>query len=1059
MRLAALCAVAGLVLLAAARAHADWRTDLSIKETPNDVLDIWAPGNFSLGFVGTSEAGAYLFLDGGFSRRISQGGSAESAGTYYQQADDCFISVNKDGPGYRLSSRADGGTCGGSPGQIVNAQSIVRVKHTAGGGAVVLANDSSGPHVYLSNTSIYDAAPFGSETGTSDTITGSMGLGRVGSTIHALLGTHFNTSSVYWVRSGVSELQAPSDALGIVQAIDVFAAGSPASPYAVVGAQNGFLQGSQGSSNPIQSVQRLPAGLGVDSVSMNVEAGSDAGTGFGMAIVSRPDGTGLAVMSPVPMLADTQAGTLWKFRPLPAGVATAPLKLVACTGASYCVFTAARNNGGNIFIYTNDAGPEISVSAPGALVVDEPMDASVVLNEGSPPVMVTLAANDLDDDPVLVTASPLSADTPLWKVGAADGGPGDPVVVTVTPGSVCQSQEKAGSFRVQASDGLAQHDAHKDIQVYVKHTLAPAMPPVVFPDGGVVPSGTVVGVVPAGTSALTLRVLGGDTTAAGCAIQKRWEPRFSGANVPSLVQGDGGTAVITPPRVFCEAGGGDFDVRLLVEDEGGLSSFKDFTVRVAPWGSPNAVFSPDTGVEHVSAGQSLVLGPNTPSHDCAGSPSFPGVVPMWNVSQVDGGVPGGGITFRDGIGGPPIESFPAPASRLVVETQHCLETQLRVTSVNHLGSAGGPAGPPSERQVMIQTDMQPFDAGVLSLELDARPPPLDELYVGVTSNLNCGAERGLHADLLLEPVGGGGPSQSATVDMNGGWRFPLGVGCQGGHFQLKASMAEGSGLRTPETTTDVVLPRLSAGLESLPEESVLVARCGEGARATLTQTFPQGACPTSAVTWSQVEGPPLEQASLSGGTVSLVTQDTGLDALVGRAVVVRVTADAGAGDVASLEHTLPITVEPFVKVRRRAEVPAASETGFVGVSVDLLNTTACGVSDVSYVERLEGLTYVEGSAKFNGQPVTATWADGALSVTGLSLEGDGGGTLTYVARPHLVGERRMEGEARLRDVPISIRDDAGPQVPDSGCGCTSSSPGPVLFALGALVAAVRRRRR
>jgi MYXO-CTERM domain-containing protein len=91
--------------------------------------------------------------------------------------------------------------------------------------------------------------------------------------------------------------------------------------------------------------------------------------------------------------------------------------------------------------------------------------------------------------------------------------------------------------------------------------------------------------------------------------------------------------------------------------------------------------------------------------------------------------------------------------------------------------------------------------------------------------------------------------------------------------------------------------------------------------------------------------------------------------------------------------------------------------------------------------------------------VGAAWEAGALTVTGLTLAGEGTGTLTYVARPHLVGERRMEGEARLRNELISLSDNPGPQVPDSGCGCSGSGPGPVLFALGALVAAVRRRRR
>jgi len=239
-----------------------------------------------------------------------------------------------------------------------------------------------------------------------------------------------------------------------------------------------------------------------------------------------------------------------------------------------------------------------------------------------------------------------------------------------------------------------------------------------------------------------------------------------------------------------------------------------------------------------------------------------------------------------------------------------------------------------------------------------------------------------------------------------------------------------------------------------------VATCGSGARTSLTQTFPAGACQTPNVTWSQVSGPTLVlQASRQGYSVELATSDTGLATLVGESVVVKVTASVGGGTAVSRQHSLPITVEPFVRVRRRTEVPAASETGLVGVSVELRNTSACGVSGVSYVERLTGLTYVEGSAQFDGQPVAATWADGALTVTGLALGAEGSGRLTYVARPHLVGARRMEGEARLKGELISIREASGPSVPVSGCGCTSSGPGSVLLALGALGLAVRRRRR
>jgi MYXO-CTERM domain-containing protein len=228
----------------------------------------------------------------------------------------------------------------------------------------------------------------------------------------------------------------------------------------------------------------------------------------------------------------------------------------------------------------------------------------------------------------------------------------------------------------------------------------------------------------------------------------------------------------------------------------------------------------------------------------------------------------------------------------------------------------------------------------------------------------------------------------------------------------------------------------------------------------LTQTFPEQACQAPDVTtWEQVSGPELTQTRLDGHTVSLATRETRLESLVGQSVVMKVTSSVSSVNEASIEHSLPITVEPFVRVRRRAEVPAASDTELVGVAVELTNTLACGVGSVDYVERMRGLTYVAGSAQFNGVPVEASWEDGALSVKGLSLGGAATGRLTYVARPHLLGERRMEGEARLNGAVISISRQPGIGVPDTGCGCTSSGPGPVLFALGALVAAVRRRRR
>nr|WP_275583607.1 MYXO-CTERM sorting domain-containing protein [Archangium primigenium] len=130
------------------------------------------------------------------------------------------------------------------------------------------------------------------------------------------------------------------------------------------------------------------------------------------------------------------------------------------------------------------------------------------------------------------------------------------------------------------------------------------------------------------------------------------------------------------------------------------------------------------------------------------------------------------------------------------------------------------------------------------------------------------------------------------------------------------------------------------------------------------------------------------------------------------------------------------------------------------MSVELSNTTDCDVSEVIHVERLRGLSYVQGSAKFDGQPLAkVTWkeASGELIVEALALPQQGTGRLTYVARPHLVGERLSSGETSLRGEIISLAD-APVQPPAEGCGCSSPASGPMLFALAALAGATRRRR-
>ncbi|WPB73310.1 hypothetical protein KYC5002_30160 [Archangium violaceum] len=1058
VRLLSLCVLAGLVMFAAASAHADWRTDLSLTEQPNHDLEVWGPGRFSVGYG----KGAYLFTDGGVTRPI--GGSSSttaSASTYYQQPEDCFVSVSQDPGGGRTAVGADGGTCGPHGVRIVPPSdgegTVKRLKHAQGGGAVAVVDFTGevGVVAYVSNKSVYDpaffyAAPMDSSRLRS--LSGELGVVRVGGAVYALLGTTMTNSDVYWIDLNNLtwlELQNQTELpAAVVRAIDVFSAGAPAmpAPYAVVGTQHALLQGSLASVAPIKPVLQLENGAGVLGVSMNVGAGGDAGYGFGMAIVGQPDG-GRQVLSPVPMLSDTKAGTVWRVRSVPEDIVKAPLQAVACAEASYCVFSADKAGGGNLFTYTNDAGPELAVTVSNGGVVDAGSSGTetvVTLDEGGR-YQLTFAANDPDGDPVLVTsAAPPGGATGGWTaVRDARQQPGDPEVWDVTTTAACETRS-LGSFTVSASDGLARHEARETVNVYVKHSRPPEPPTVVFADGGTIPSSGAVGELMPGGPPLVLRMSGGGTTAAGCVLHPKWEPLFSGTGVPSLEQ-DGGTAVITPPAMFCSPTAGSFGFQLSVTDDGGFSSSRTFNVSMAPWGRPNAVFGAGSE-EDLVAGGARILEPLRPLHVCMdGTSPSPEVATRWSVALSDGGVPGDGLSFHEESG------------RFVVETSDCIDADLVVSAQHHLVSDEALTGPVSEHRMRVRTALMDFAAGSLLLEPEVDPS--GGLQVGVDSNLNCPVRRGLDAKVWLERQDGSPLREPVTVPIPGTWEVPLGTGC-GRPVVLKGFMEDDAGQRSAVRQQEVATRRVDVGLAPFSEEPALVARCGEPARVTLTQTFPPGACQTPEVTWVQEAdgGPALEQEVLSGATVSLATRDTRLDSLVGRSVVMRVTASVSPDNEASQLLTLPITVDPFVKVRRRTELPAASETGFVGVSVELINTTPCEVTGVSYVERLEGLTYVEGSAKFDGQPIEATWESGALTVTGLTLAGDATGKLTYVARPHLVGDRRMDGEARLGGELISLRDDPGPQVPDSGCGCSGSGPGPVLFALGALVAAVRRRR-
>ena len=939
-RLSAVGAVGALLLLLVAPlAHAEWRVPLSIPEAPSELLEVWASNSFTMGFTASGSNGVYLVVDG-IPYRISTQ-AREPMGSYYDPLGNCLYLVDR--ARNRAAQHPDGTSCGGDLSKPLiagNPIDISLVKHTSQGGAVLLApkSEDTSFNVYLSDKGI-DATDRNPVLSGVKEVTESypslglpFGVVQIGSTVHTYVGAQKGGALGYWANNTIA---SPEDwrgplSLGFVSAVDLFTVTGSPYPYAVVGAANVFIQGSRNQSgHPLEVVQSLAPGSEILSLSINVDPNSDAGYGFGMAVVKQPGG-GWALMSPVPMGAESEVGRKWLPRNIPPALQVLNPPQVACVDADYCVLTGTEGTAGRAFSYFNTSPPVLSLEAPGALVDLGSAAASVTIDEGTAPEL-TFEGTDPDEDPVRLVVVPPAVIPEGWKVEVTSAEPGEPVKMKASGGALCQTLA-AGSFQVQASDGLAAHVAPRSIDLFLRHTVPPVMPPVKFEDGTPVPSDGQLGTLLAGGAPLKL-LAEGDKSAANCQIVKRWSAVGGMSGGPTLTPSSD-SVTLTPPATSCVSMERTFAFDYEVTDEGGLSSTQRFTVRQPGW----------TGVSTVA---------------------------------------------------PLLELWPDPKGSGVPE-------------------------------------------------------------VRVNSDLDCARERELKAEVSLEPVGGGMAVWTKTVNVAETVSLAESRLC--GRFQVTARLVDSTNERSRPTIRQVELAGAGVALDALPE-TPLVAECGQRASLTLMPTFPPDACQNPDVTWKFESGPLTVLTPQSGGAVELLTERTDLDSRVGKAVRMKVTASMGGQTVAG-PHEVRITTRPFVEVSRRTELPAASETGLVGVSVDLFNTTECDVSEVRHVEHLRGLSYVEGSAKLDGQPLAhVSWNDatGELTVEQLELLGQREGMLTYVARPHLVGERLLSGDTWLRGEHISLNDGLD-QPPGSGCGCTSSTPGSVLLALAALAGATRRRR-
>ncbi|MFZ5470156.1 MAG: hypothetical protein ACOZIN_12045, partial [Myxococcota bacterium] len=499
--------------------------------------------------------------------------------------------------------------------------------------------------------------------------------------------------------------------------------------------------------------------------------------------------------------------------------------------------------------------------------------------------------------------------------------------------------------------------------------------------------------------------------------------------------------------------------RYVVGASDGLASHvfqQEVTVNVlgAPWGAPLRPVFPQSAI--ITAGDSGVFYDLGAGHDCAGAQGFPGTITEWTV---DGGLSALNVElfYLDG-GTPPGSPFFANAVE-VRSTQDCVAGELGLIGRNQvLGDDAGVFSSPSNLTVRVETLLRPLDAG--SFSVTAAYDPATATASGMLdAGLNCTHLRDLTAQVRIERADGGGEVASGFFPVNGPWELKITEGCADGKYAVTAALFDkdaGTGVTAPNELTTGFLP---AGVGEVSSRT-LSAACGTGAMGqTSVLAAGPGFCPTSTHRWVQLDGPALLEPALFGDEVTLHSASSDLDALVGQKVTMRVTAEASPGNQASEDVVYTIVADPpFVRVQRETDTPIASEGGLVGISVTLLNETDCGVSEVVYEEALDGLRYVEGSARVDGTKVEARGAGSVLSVHGVRLPPRTPVTLTYIARPPLLGKPRPQGLATLRGVSISREGEgfgAPDRLPPPGCGCGSAGEGFWLAALGWL--ALRRQ--
>ncbi|WP_164000832.1 MYXO-CTERM sorting domain-containing protein [Pyxidicoccus caerfyrddinensis] len=1017
--------------MATAASATTTRPEVDVPGVPNFV-DVWRLGVFSVSTTNKVELKDHDAV-------IGELFATEVAGTFLSPS-GCFAAVKEDG------TLVSTGNCL-RPGNIIPpgdslTPQVQRVRFTPSGTGYAMVKPDNLTVQLLTTLPANTGEPAWNKMSPYELpfrSTSVMGVTETaGGVPHALFHVISGTTDFLWYqgRDLVAEVDIPANlAQEMPTTVDLIATEGP-DPVAIYGSDAGLFRGQlkpptgPGHIAPFLPVTILDGGtqMRIVSVDVNTGQGSVHGEGFGLAVGMGDNGE-FVLLGAVPADSAADAGTLWRVNPK-VDTSGLPLPLeVGCVDSIFCamIFELPGEGPGNLFLYTNEHSPLIDAGTQ-----------SLDIYEAGGTVPLRITATDDDGDAVRVSVDSAAA-AGLFDVRA--GLQPDTLDLEVTPlGEVCKTEMRV--LKVYASDGLGSHDTSVDLSVTLNNVQGPEAPGVTPRDAGVVAGETrklVFTATPPGSGP--------------CAtVGYRW------TSSPELVSSPDGTATFTPPPSLCNAQGVTYTYSVQGLDEGGKASDPtSFSVYVAPWGPPLAPFGqgavralvsgPDSGTD---------VSPETPLHPCdVGTPGLPEVQTVWQLSDSDAGVPPA-FTVRDADGGTVSLESPVVSPRLRVEAAACTRSSLSFSAFNRIqtGAGGVQEGP----KATVRVDAVPAveDVTAAQLQLTAVPTDGGQVEIQLGTSVQCTDEYELKAQLSLRELDGGTVSD-AVVDVPGSWTPGFPAACSARDYIVHGELFdESTGTRRNGGTaeTQVSVPALPTELGALEGEA-LVARCNESATATLTQTIPANACQAVDLTWKQVGGPALAEAELGGAQVTVATRDTGLEGLVGESIVLSVTADAGGGNSTTTQHVVPITAAPFVDLTHETESPIGSETGLVGVVVQLRNTSGCQVGSLRHVEHVDSLDWVPGSVKVDGRPVAEQAVEGGFVVDGVTLPAGGTSALTYVARPRLLTSPRLGGEVFLNGVLVS---GTVPAPPSSGCGCSSGDAGSALLGLLALARLLRRRR-